>query len=73
MYTGEIIRDMLDSEEVSAYWLSKELGQKSVNAINNKIARSGKISVNSLLEICEVLGADLIIRHYDTEYIVDKE
>lgn len=68
MRVSEVLYEIMAYEGMSCMGMSKQLGKKSKNDVRNKIQRDYGMSVESLIELCDVLGAQVIIRYYDEEY-----
>lgn len=71
MELREAIKQILKETGRTQIWLANELGYSSGSSIQRILAR-GNIELNTLLNICNAIGAKLIIQRGCTEIQLTK-
>ena len=61
MNTTDIIKKMLENEHMSQTELSQKMGYSRLSSFNT-LLRNGNVTTAKLLEICEILGYEMILR-----------
>ena len=72
MELREAIKQILKETGRTQIWLAKQLGYSSGSSIQRILAR-GNIELNTLLRICETIGAKIVVRYGCTEVELSKK